>query len=412
MTPPEAPRPAAPARSPAPPVSRRRFLEAAAFAGAGLAWAAGAGWLLRDDRWTPNRSFWVARGRAPLSPPARGRLLADVAILGAGITGLSAAVHLLSAHPRLRVVLLEAHYAGYGATGRSGGVLGDGTERGDREGTGDNVALVLDLVDRFGIACDLERGPQTRLDPYRLAAGLKGAAESLGAAVHEESRVLRLLPGRPVVAAGEGFEVRADRVLLALNGYLPRIGHGGDRIVPVHTAAAVTPPLPEDVLRDLPDSLHVMTSREMYLWGRKVPGGRLLAGAGARYFYGDGLRHRGDGPLFAALRRALVRAFPVLGPYPFEHRWTGPMGTTSDQEPIVGSEADGAILFGGGYAGHGLAMGARMGGYLAGMLDGIAPPSWLMRDTLRFPPEPLRYIGVNAAIQLMNLGLYSMAKHE
>jgi gamma-glutamylputrescine oxidase len=392
-------------------LSRRRFVALSAWAGAGLAYGGAAHLLLRDDRWTPNRSYWVARGRAPLAPPARGTIDADVLILGAGITGLSAAVHLLEARPGARLVLLEAHYAGYGATGRSGGVLGAGTEMGEPEGTGDNVDLVVDLIDRHGIDCDLERGEQVRVDPYRLAAGLKRAAERLGARVHEQSRVLRLRPGPPVAAEGDGFVARAERAIVALNGYTARLGVAADRIVPVHTAAAVTTPLPADVLRTLPDHLHVMTSREMYMWGRRAPGGRLLVGAGARYFYDDGLHHRGDGPLFAALHRFLARTYPALRPYPFEHAWTGPMGATADQEPIIGA-GGGRILYGGGYSGHGLAMGAKVGRWLAGMLDGAAPPAWLRRDTLRFPPEPLRYIGVNAVINLMNLGLYSMAKRD
>lgn len=328
-----------PPRGPA--IDRRRFLALSAYTGAGIAWV-GAAHLLRDDAWTPNRSFWVSRGRAPVSPSARGTIDADVAILGAGVTGLSTAIHILDRHPGLRVALLEAEYAGYGATGRSGGVLGDGTEIGDREGTDGNVDLVVGLIDRFGIECDLERGPQTRLDPYRLAVGLKRAAQTLGASVFEQSRVLRVRPGRPAVAAGNGFAVRAARVIVALNGYTPKVGVAADRIVPVHTAAAVTPPLPAAVLRDLPDHLHVMTSREMYMWGRRAPGDRLLVGAGASYFYDDGLRHRGDRSLFGALHRFMVRTYPGLRPYPFEHAWTGPMGATSDQEPILGrTDADG-----------------------------------------------------------------------
>lgn len=46
---------------------------------------------------------------------------ADVAIVGAGLTGLWTAYHLLRADPGLRVMLLEAETAGYGASGRNGG---------------------------------------------------------------------------------------------------------------------------------------------------------------------------------------------------------------------------------------------------------------------------------------------------
>src|SRR5439155_476669 len=138
---------------------------------------------------TPNLSFWVSRGRDPAGPPLRGEREADLAIIGGGVTGLSTALHALLRSPRLRVVLLEAHYVGFGATGRSGGVLGNGTEMGTPPGTEDTVPFVIDVVDRLGIACDLERAPVAQLDPYRYALGLKHAAEGLGAAVHEGCRV-------------------------------------------------------------------------------------------------------------------------------------------------------------------------------------------------------------------------------
>ena len=44
-----------------------------------------------------------------------------MAIVGAGYTGLWTAYYLLAADPTLRVVVLEAEVAGFGASGRNGG---------------------------------------------------------------------------------------------------------------------------------------------------------------------------------------------------------------------------------------------------------------------------------------------------
>src|SRR5262245_9455173 len=46
---------------------------------------------------------------------------ADVAIVGAGFSGLWTAYYLLRARPSLKVVVLEAETAGFGASGRNGG---------------------------------------------------------------------------------------------------------------------------------------------------------------------------------------------------------------------------------------------------------------------------------------------------
>ena len=59
--------------------------------------------------------------RAPLGEPLVGDAEADVVIVGAGYTGLWTAYYLLQAQPGIRVTILEAEHAGYGASGRNGG---------------------------------------------------------------------------------------------------------------------------------------------------------------------------------------------------------------------------------------------------------------------------------------------------
>jgi gamma-glutamylputrescine oxidase len=69
----------------------------------------------------PAPSFYEASARpaAPSREALRGELHADIAVVGGGIAGCSAALHL--AQRGYRVVLLEARFVGYGASGRSGG---------------------------------------------------------------------------------------------------------------------------------------------------------------------------------------------------------------------------------------------------------------------------------------------------
>ncbi|GAW48597.1 FAD dependent oxidoreductase [Nocardioides sp. PD653] len=61
-----------------------------------------------DTDWTPR-------------PALPGDIEADVAVVGAGFTGLWTAHYLAEADPSLRIVVLEAETAGYGASGRNGG---------------------------------------------------------------------------------------------------------------------------------------------------------------------------------------------------------------------------------------------------------------------------------------------------
>ena len=72
-------------------------------------------------------SFWLDSLPADHSLATRQRLpgdiTADVAIVGAGYTGLWTAYYLKQIDPSLRVVIVEAEFAGFGASGRNGGWL-------------------------------------------------------------------------------------------------------------------------------------------------------------------------------------------------------------------------------------------------------------------------------------------------
>ncbi|MCV7229434.1 FAD-dependent oxidoreductase [Mycolicibacterium komossense] len=69
-------------------------------------------------------SFWWQQVGVPRPRPALGSSLdVDVAIVGAGYTGLWSAYYLKKAQPDLRIAVLEARFAGFGASGRNGGWL-------------------------------------------------------------------------------------------------------------------------------------------------------------------------------------------------------------------------------------------------------------------------------------------------
>lgn len=67
-------------------------------------------------------SFWLETAGEELRPRPSlpGPTAADVAVLGAGFTGLWTAYYLLKRDPSLRVVVIEAETAGFGASGRNG----------------------------------------------------------------------------------------------------------------------------------------------------------------------------------------------------------------------------------------------------------------------------------------------------
>lgn len=82
--------------------------------------------LYRNDRAGEYPPSWYAASAeiGPERPPLDGDLRVDLAIVGAGYTGLWAA--LTAARAGLRVVVLDAHRVGFGASGRNGGQVHSG----------------------------------------------------------------------------------------------------------------------------------------------------------------------------------------------------------------------------------------------------------------------------------------------
>ncbi len=139
--------------------------------------------------------WWQALGGFPARRPSLpGPLEADVCIVGGGYTGLWTAYYLAGLRPGQRIVVLEAAFAGYGASGRNGGwvtaELPGSRERYARGPRGADGVRALEAalratVDEVGrvaaaesIACDFARGGRLSVatTPSQLARMRDGLA--------------------------------------------------------------------------------------------------------------------------------------------------------------------------------------------------------------------------------------------
>jgi glycine/D-amino acid oxidase-like deaminating enzyme len=113
-----------------------------------------------------TRSLWFDQIAGSLAPrPSLDRDVdVDVAIVGAGYTGLWTAYELMRRDPTLRVAVLEAEIAGFGASGRNGGwcsALFAGSHAATAKRHGRDAAIALQramfrTVDEIGAVVDAE----------------------------------------------------------------------------------------------------------------------------------------------------------------------------------------------------------------------------------------------------------------
>lgn len=406
-------------------------------------------------------SFWLdSLGPITPRPALPGDRCADVAIVGGGYTGLWTAYYLARLDPAVRIVVLEKEYCGFGASGRNGGwcsglfplPAAELTRRYGAERAAAMQRALASTVDEVGhvaavegIDCHYAKGGTITLarspaqlrrarssagemldaaaasaicgasgvlggtyapdcaaiHPARLVRGLASAVERLGVTIHEGTAALRIADGSVTTDRGV---VRADVVVRALEGYTATLPGHRRLLAPVYSLMIATEPLPAaDWARiGLARRETFADERHLIIYGQRTADDRLaFGGRGAPYHYGsrvDPAFDRAPG-VFDALRRTLTEMFGIDPP--IAYRWGGPLAIPRDWMPSVGLR-DG-LGWGGGYVGDGVAAANLAGRTLADLIlkrrtERTRLP-WVGHRSRRWEPEPVRWLGINAALR-------------
>ncbi|MEB2398244.1 MAG: FAD-binding oxidoreductase [Alcaligenaceae bacterium] len=409
---------------------------------------------MKDDA----RSHGLWEASAPPSPettPLAGPIRVDVAVVGAGFTGLSAALHL--AAEGASVAVIEAAEIGYGGSGRNVGLVNAGMwvmpaalegELGPTYGPrllkllGEAPALVFDIVQRHGIACEAvhngtlhcavgsaglrdiaERARQWQalgapvrlldaeetarkvgadayhgalldqragtIQPLAYARGLARAAQQAGAAIHTNSSVSKLedTGGGWRLHTAAGGTVDAQWVIVATNAYSNAQGlwpQLRSELVHLPYFNMATPPLDAALRKDiLPERQGAWDTRSVLSSFRFDQAGRLVFGSVGALRGAGAAVHRNWG------RRALSRLFPQLSGIDFEYEWYGAIGMTSNALPRFHRLGSNMVSFSG-YNGRGIAPGTTFGRELAQFVLGKSREEDLPLPVSAIAPAPLR----------------------
>ena len=246
------------------------------------------------------------------------------------------------------------------------------------------------------------------IHPARLVRGLADAVRRRGVELFERTPVLDIQPGKLSTPSGT---VRAQYVVRATEGYTTRLPGLRRAVAPVYSLMIATAPLPEAAWDEigLAGRPTFGDLRHLIIYGQRTADGRLaFGGRGAPYHLGSAVRPSFDRvpAVFAALRRTLAELFPVLGSARITHAWGGPIGVPRDWCASVGLDRSTGIGWAGGYVGDGVSTTNLAGRTLSDLITGadtdITRLPWVGHRSPRWEPEPLRWLGVNAGLQVMS----------
>ncbi len=354
---------------------------------------------------------WRVDVSLPSTEPPRS---CDLAVVGAGLTGLACGV--VGARRGFSVAVLEAGRVGAGSSGRTGGVVLEETAAGPLEGVTACLPALGQTVRALGIECDLRIGgcwelvhkadresgepgwmdggkrvvvgevvPGGTLDPGRLLSGLARAVIDAGGSIVEGSAVRAIHPGPPVTLELSRGTLVAQHVVLALNAFTQNLVPELEEIHPALTLALCTEPLDPETISaiGLGQGTPFYTADLPYLWGSPLPDGRVIFGSGLAFDPSDDLSRidvrEGDAAaVLGSLEERVRRLHPLLVDVRISTRWGGPVAFSRDRRPFLAPLTRAPhVLVTGAYAGHGIALGVRIGELAAEWIAGeVQLPPW------------------------------------
>jgi glycine/D-amino acid oxidase-like deaminating enzyme len=242
------------------------------------------------------------------------------------------------------------------------------------------------------------------VDPARLAWGLLRACRTKGVRIAENTEVETLRrAGAGVRLTTRAAAISAAKVVLATNAFSGLLRRMRPYTVPVYDYVLVTEPLDAEQRAALgwANRQGVGDVTNQFHYYRLTPDDRLLwGGYDAVYHWRNGLRDELDQrpATFTKLATHLFTTFPQLRGLRFTHKWGGAIDTSTRFFAFQRTALQGRVAYSIGYTGLGVGASRFGAQVMLDLLDRRENPALrltaISSRPLPFPPEPLRWTGI------------------
>lgn len=237
------------------------------------------------------------------------------------------------------------------------------------------------------------------------AAGVQVCENTPAVSIDREGSGLRIRTPRATL--------RAERVVLATNGYTHLLGGGVGRRArrdqsPLFARAMVTEPLTEAQWQAVGWGRRcaIESTFGLFHWFSPTADGRIVF-FNAYYMdfpFGDEMNLDYDAVGAEVSERHFRQIFPALRDVKIAQTWGGPLSATIDKVPHLGFlGGDERVVIGTGCWGHGLGLHHLNGRTVADLLTGTQSDLtdfWIVnRKTARWPVRPLDYLGKRVFVE-------------